>query len=70
LAHLVHQAPGSSGGDQQALSPAVREPLERAMRAQLHSLAEHDVRTHVVGPDRPLGEQLVAGRGVIGWGAA
>jgi uncharacterized protein (DUF58 family) len=70
LAHLAHPARGSSGGDQEALPAAAREPLERAMRAQLHSLAEHDVRAHIVGPDRPLGEQLVAGRGIGGRRAA
>ena len=63
-------ARGSSGGDQEALPAAAREPLERAMRAQLHSLAEHDVRAHIVGPGRPLGEQLFAGRGIGGSRAA
>jgi hypothetical protein len=67
---LAHLARGTDGGDLEALPPTVREPLERAMRALLHSLAEHDVHAHVVGPDRPLGEQLVAGRGISGWRAA
>jgi uncharacterized protein (DUF58 family) len=70
LAHLAHPTRGSSGGDQEALPAAAREPLERAMRAQLHSLAEHDVRAHIVEPGRPLGEQLFAGRGIGGWRAA
>jgi hypothetical protein len=76
LAHLAHATPaahatpGAPGGGQEAFPPTAREPLERRIRAVLHSLAEHDVHAHVVGPDRPLGEQLVAGRGISGWRAA
>ena len=59
LAHLQREADLAGAG---TLPPSLREPLEREIRALLHGLAEHDVRTHVVAPDRPLGEQLVAGR--------
>jgi uncharacterized protein (DUF58 family) len=36
------------------------ERLERQLRAQLHALTEHDVEAFIIGPDRPLGEQLVS----------
>lgn len=42
--------------------PSQREPLEREMRALLHTLAEHDVRVHLVRPGLPLGEQLIGAR--------
>jgi hypothetical protein len=38
--------------------PSTREPIERETRALLHALAEHDVQTHLLQPDRPLAEQL------------
>jgi uncharacterized protein (DUF58 family) len=40
--------------------PSMREPLERETRALLHTLAEHDVQSHLLQPDRPLAEQLTS----------
>ncbi|MEX1295161.1 MAG: DUF58 domain-containing protein [Candidatus Limnocylindrales bacterium] len=59
LAHL--QAAVAADG-QVPLTPSEREPREQALRALLHRLAEHDVRSFVLAPGRPLGEQLVAAR--------
>ncbi len=67
---LAHVTFGSALTGRVEPAPTIREPLERETRALLHSLAEHDVRSHVVGPGRPLGTQLVTGRDVHDWRAA
>ena len=67
LAHITQGSALTRGVEP---APTIREPLERATRALLHGLAEHDVRAHVVGPGQPLGTQLVAGRDSAGSRAA
>jgi uncharacterized protein (DUF58 family) len=59
---LLHLEAALAAAGQLPLSPSEREPREQALRALLHQLAEHDVRAYVLGPDRPLGEQLVSTR--------
>ena len=59
---LAHMLASLEVGGQEAQSPSEREPLEQDLRALLHLLAEHDVRSFVVRPGVPLGEQLVTAR--------
>ena len=42
------------------LSDDERDARIKALRATQHALAEHDLPTHVVGPELPLGEQIVS----------
>ena len=60
---LAHASAGLEAGDHEGLTPSEREPQEQELRAMLHLLAEHDVRTFVIRPGVPLGEQLVTTRG-------
>jgi uncharacterized protein (DUF58 family) len=57
---LSHTESSLAAAGHEGLIPSEREPLEQALRALLHVLAEHDVRPFVVRPDRSLGEQLAA----------
>jgi len=59
---LSHAAASLAAGGSEAPSPSEREPLERDLRALLHMIGEHDVRSHVVRPGQSLGEQLATGR--------
>ena len=59
---LAHLEANLAAEGQAPLSPSEREPREQELRALLHLLAEHDVRTYVLRPGRPLGEQLVSTR--------
>ena len=59
---LAHLEAALAGEGQTPLAPSEREPREQALRALLHQLAEHDVGTYILSPDRPLGEQLVTTR--------
>jgi hypothetical protein len=59
---LLHLQAAIEAEGQAPLSPSEREPREQELRALLHVLAEHDVRAFVLGPGRPLGEQLVTTR--------
>lgn len=59
---LAHLEAVLAAEGQTPLSPSEREPRAQALRALLHLLAEHDVQTYVLRPDRPLGEQLVSRR--------
>ena len=59
---LAHLAATRASEDRTPLSPSEREPREQELRALMHLLAEHDVRVFVLGPDVPLGEQLVSTR--------
>jgi uncharacterized protein (DUF58 family) len=59
VAHLAAAAGNAHrGADVDASTTAVAQ----ATRAQVHVLAEHDVRVCLVRPDIPLGEQLIGGR--------
>jgi uncharacterized protein (DUF58 family) len=60
---LAHLEAAVAADGQAPLSPSEREPRAQELRALLHLLAEHDVGAYVIGPDRPLGEQLVSARG-------
>ena len=59
---LSHLEAALAADGQASLVPSEREPREQALRALLHQLAEHDVRTYVLTPERALGEQLVTSR--------
>jgi uncharacterized protein (DUF58 family) len=59
---LAHAGASLAANGESPLSPSEREPFEREMRALQHALGEHDVDTHVIVPDVPLGEQIVAAR--------
>jgi uncharacterized protein (DUF58 family) len=59
---LAHLEASLAAGGQGPLSPSEREPREQELRALLHLLAENDVRTYLLRPGRPLGEQLVSTR--------
>ncbi len=59
---LAHSAASLEAAGQVGLSPSEREPREQELRALTHLLAEHDVRTHVIGPVQPLGAQLLTTR--------
>ena len=59
---LAHLGATLATEDQPRLARSEREPREQELRALMHLLAEHDVRAFVLGPDQPLGEQLVSTR--------
>ena len=59
---LAHMEAAIAADGQAPLSPSEREPRQQELRALLHLLAEHDIRAFVLGPGRPLGEQLVSTR--------
>jgi uncharacterized protein (DUF58 family) len=59
---LAHLEAGLRASGQGPLTPSEREPREQALRALMHQLAEHDVRTFVLRPDLPLGDQLTTTR--------
>ncbi len=60
---LEHAAASLGRAGEEPPSPSEREPMQRELRALLHSLGEHDVRSIVIRPGIPLAEQLVAPRG-------
>ena len=66
---LAHASASLTAAGQAAPSPSEREPLERELRALMHSLSEYDVRSLVIRPDIPLGEQLVLTRSGVGLAA-
>lgn len=57
---IDHASASLVATDQAPLTPSERQPREQELRALLHLLAEHDVRTFVVRPGIPLAEQLVS----------
>lgn len=67
---LAHSTLSLESADEESPGPSEREPLERDLRALLHTLAEHDAHALVIRPDLPLGEQIVAARGGAGMVAA
>ena len=52
---LAHVAASLAADGQAPLSPSEREPLEQELRALLHLLAEHDVRSFVLRPGPAAG---------------
>lgn len=59
---LAHAEASLVAAAQAPPDPSERQPYERDLRALRHGLSEHDVASHVLVPDVPLGEQLVGGR--------
>jgi uncharacterized protein (DUF58 family) len=56
LAHLERSL--AATGDP-PLSATAREEYARGLRAMRHALAEYELRSHVVVPGKPLGDQIV-----------
>jgi uncharacterized protein (DUF58 family) len=66
---LEHTLASLSHTGAEPLSPSERGPMQQDLRALRHSLGEHDVRSFVIQPGVPLGEQLVASRSTVGMAA-
>ena len=55
---LAHAEKSSRRSGQGPLSDALREEQTRAVRALQHALAEYDLRSYVLAPGIPLGDQM------------
>lgn len=59
---LAHTEASLERTGSEGLDPSEREPQEQELRAMRHVLAEHEVRSFVIAPGQPLGEQLLTMR--------